>query len=141
MCVCVCVCVCVLDLWMLCFYVERCFESLTCWVDLCLSSLFVAFIFMCFSSLEKLIFFKLYGFSTNPRQILFLSSLLSLFSIDLDSFSIHQDFWVPAQHILDNFFDPLSQISMHSVCSIDSWQILNPSRHSFAVNKSSIAYR
>ena len=48
----------------------------------CLSSLLVAFIFMCFSSLEKTSFFKLDSFSTHPRQIPFLSSLLSLASIE-----------------------------------------------------------
>ena len=50
---------------MLCLYVERCFERLTCWVDLCLSNLLVAFIFMCFSSLEKPLFFKLDRTSTD----------------------------------------------------------------------------
>ena len=44
---------CVLDLWMLCIFIERSFESLMCWLDLCLSSLLVAFISMCFSHLWK----------------------------------------------------------------------------------------
>ena len=66
-CVCVCVCVCVfLDLCMLCIYVERYFESLICCLEVCLSSLLVAFISMCFSSHEKPSFFKLDSFSTNP---------------------------------------------------------------------------
>ena len=54
---------CVLDLWMLCLYAEWCFESLICWLDLCLSSLLVTFISMCFSLLEKLFFFKLDSYS------------------------------------------------------------------------------
>ena len=33
--------------------------------------------------------------------------------------------------LLDSFFDPSSQISVLSVCSIDSQQILDPPRHSF----------
>ena len=91
------VCVCVfLDLWMLCIYVERCFESLICCLDLWLSSLLVAFIFMCFSSLEKTFFFKLNSFSTDSRQILdrFLSiEPFFLFSRQiLDRLLIHQDF-------------------------------------------------
>ena len=75
-----------------------CFKSLICCLDLWLSSLLVAFSFMCFSSLEKLLFFKLDSFSTDSRQILFLSSPLSLFLIDLDRFSIHQG-WL----LLDSF--------------------------------------
>ena len=60
-----------LDLWMLCLYVEMRFESLICGLDVCLSSLFVAFISMFFSLLEKPSFFKLDSFSTHPRQIPF----------------------------------------------------------------------
>ena len=52
------VCVCVLDLWMICLYVKRCFESLICWLDLCLSSLLVAFISMYFSLLWKTYFLQ-----------------------------------------------------------------------------------
>ena len=48
----VCVCVC-FGSWMLCIYVERYFESLICWLVLCLSSLLVAFISLCFSSLKN----------------------------------------------------------------------------------------
>ena len=45
----------------------------------------------------------------------------------LSAFSVHRDFWVPARHILDSFFDPLRQISVLFVGSIDSQQILDPS--------------
>ena len=77
-----CVCVCVLDIWMLCFYAERCFESLTCWVDFWLSCLLVAFISLFFFPVEILIFFKLDIFLTDPQQFPFLSSFLSLASIE-----------------------------------------------------------
>ena len=100
---------------MLCIYVERFFESLICCLDLWLSSLLVAFIFMCFSSLEKTFFFKLDSFSTDSRQILdrFLSiepfflfldrSLIDYWSIKISRFllnrisiaswSIEENFW------------------------------------------------
>ena len=74
-------CVCVLDIWMICFYAERCFESLTCWVYFWLSCLLVAFISV-FFPLEILIFFKLDIFSIDPRQFPFLSSFLSLALIE-----------------------------------------------------------
>ena len=54
LCVCVCVCVC-LDLCMLCIYVERCFESLICCLDLWLSSQLTAFIFICFLQARQLL--------------------------------------------------------------------------------------
>ena len=66
-----------LVLWMLCFFLWRdVFESLICWLDPCLSSLLVAFISLCFSSLWKTHFLQ-------ARQLLDRSStnsfLLSLF--------------------------------------------------------------
>ena len=67
---------------MLCLYVERCFESLICWLNPCLSSLLVAFISLCFSLLEKHSFLKLNSFSIDPWQISFYRAFLSLFSIE-----------------------------------------------------------
>ena len=55
---------------MLCIYVERCFESLICWLDLCLSCLIVAFIFMYFPFLWKTLFLKLDSFSTDPQHLI-----------------------------------------------------------------------
>ena len=61
-----CVCVCILDHECFAFFLLRdVFESLTCWLNLCLSILLVAFISMCFSSLKKLFFIKLDSFSTD----------------------------------------------------------------------------
>ena len=119
----VCVCVYVLDLWMLCIVLWRdVFESLTCWLDLCLSSLLVAFISMCFSSLWKTPFFKLDSFSTDPRQLLI--------------------YWAPWTSFLDRFyriFDPSSFLEYVSIASrsieklsvwlIDFRQNLDPSRN------------
>ena len=65
----------VLDLNAWHFLVERCFKSLICWLDLCLSSLLVAFISLCFSSLKNSFFIKLNSFSTNSWQKLFMSRL------------------------------------------------------------------
>ena len=101
--------------------------------------------FMCFSSLEKLLFFKLDRSSIDSLSIEPSFSFLDRYSTDslsikefscaiclLDSISIHQDLWVPARHIFDSFFDPLSKIIVLSVYSIDSRQILDPSRPSFS---------
>ena len=52
---------------MLCILFEMRFESLICGLDVCLSILFVAFISMCFSLLEKSSFFNLDNFLTHPR--------------------------------------------------------------------------
>ena len=137
-------CVCV------CFWIYECFtsmlryvfESLTCWLDLWLSSLLVAFLFMCFSSLEKLIFFKLdssstdsflsrfsfsflYSISTASRSIKISGFLLDRISTASRSIEI-------SGILLDNFFDPLRKILVLFVCSIDSRQILDPSRPSFS---------
>ena len=96
-----CVCVC-FGSWMLCIYVERCFESKICWLDLCLSSLLVAFISMCFSLLEKHFFFKLDSFSTDPWQIPFYRALLSPL--------LYKSWWI---------LDPSRFLGFSS---IDSWQ-------------------
>ena len=99
-------CVCV------CFWIYECFasmlryvfESLICCLDLWLCSLFVAFIFMCFSSIEKLLFFKLDSFSTNSLSIEPSFSFLDRSLIDslLLGFS--------ARQILDRIFDPSSYV-------------------------------
>ena len=65
---------------MLCIFVERYFESLICWLDLCLSSLLVAFISICFSSLWKTSFLQ-------ARQLLDRSLTDSLLSSPSFSFS------------------------------------------------------
>ena len=54
---------------MLGIYVVMRFKSLICGLDVGLSSLFVAFISMCFSLLEKPPFFKLDTSSTNIISI------------------------------------------------------------------------
>ena len=101
---CVCVWVCVLDLWMLCIVLWRdVFESLTCWLDLCLSSLLVAFISMCFSSLWKTPFFKLDSFSTDPRQL--------------------PIYWAPWTSFLDRFYRIFDPSSFLEYVSIASWSI------------------
>ena len=76
-----------------------------------LCSLLVAFISMCFSLLEKPLFFKLDNFSTHHRQISFLLSLLLVISTD------------PLQ-----LLNLSKKISKFCVYPIDSRQILDPSR-------------
>ena len=100
-----CVCVCILDHECFAFFLLRdVFESLTCWLNLCLSSLLVAFISMCFSSLKKLFFIKLDSFSTDVYP-----------SRPLDFFS---------QQILSHLWS----IEKLYVWPIDSRQFLDPSR-------------
>ena len=72
-------CVCFVS-WMLCIYVERCFESLVCGLVLFFCSLLVAFISLCFSSLWKTPFYQ-------ARQLLDRSSTDSYLSSPLDFFS------------------------------------------------------
>ena len=95
---------------MLCILFEMSFESLICWFDVWVSSLIYAFISICFSLLEKSLFFKLESSLTHPRQISFLSSL----------FVISTDLW--------QLLDPLRNFSKISICPIDSRQILDPLR-------------
>ena len=100
------VCVRVLDFWMLCVFLLRdVFESLTCWLDLCLSSLLVAFISKCFSSLWKTHFLQAWqlfdkssidSYLLSPlgflsRQKLAHTRSIKLSGICLDSFSIHRE--------------------------------------------------
>ena len=106
-----CVCVCVFWIYILCILFEMSFKSLICWFDVWVSSFFYAFISMCFSLLEKPLFFKLESSSTHPRQISFISSLPLVISTD------------PRQ-----LLDPSRKFSELSVCPIDSQQILDPSR-------------
>ena len=102
---------CVLDVWMPCIYADRCFENLTCWLDLWLSCLLVAYISLCFCLLEKLLFFKLDSFSINPQKIPFYRACLSPFSID------------PRQ-----ILSPLRNFPVLSAFSIKYLQIFDPSR-------------
>ena len=72
--------VCVLDIWMLCFFLLRdVFESLKYWLDLWLSSLFVAFISICFSSLWKTAFYQARQLLDRSSTAFYLSSLLNFF--------------------------------------------------------------
>ena len=119
---------------MLCIYVERCFESLICWLDLCLSSLPVTFISLCFSFLRKLLFFKLHGSSIDPRHISFYralhspfldrswwilnpSSFLGFFSI---ASSIHRDIFLSS---LSDRFSTNSRSIKVILPSTTPWQI------------------
>ena len=106
---------------MLCILIEMSFESLICWFDVWASSLFYEFISICFSLLEKALFFKLDSSSTHPRQISFLSSLFLVIST------------YPLQ-----LLDPLRKISELSVCLID---ILSIEPSSCDLNISSIDSR
>ena len=93
--VCMCMCMCV-GSWMLFFFffwlllLRDVFESLTCWLDVCLNSLLVAFISMCFSTLWKTHFLQ-------ARQLLdrFLSiePLRLPFLTKVNAISIHWAFW------------------------------------------------
>ena len=116
------------------FLLRDVFESLKCWLDLWLSSLFVAFISMCFSSLWKTTFYQ-------ARQIL--DSFLSiepfklLFSTEVNAISIHQDFWSSSQQIsiassihqetfcLADRSSTDSQSIEVGICSIAAWQLLD----------------
>ena len=112
--------------WMFCIYVERCFESLICWLDLCLSSLLFAFISLCFFLFEKLIFFMLNGFSIDPRQIPFyrapLSSFLDRSYRILDPSRFLGFFSIDSRQLLRS-------IKKLSVWPIDSRHILDPLRY------------
>ena len=123
---------------MLCIYVERYFESLICCLDVCLSSLLVAFISMCFSS-KNLISSSLATSRQIPDKFSFYRAFFLFCQQHLNKFSIHRDFWVSSRQNLNSFFDPTSQISLLSVCSIDSQQIVRSFKLSFAVDKSLIA--
>ena len=65
---------------MFCIYVERCFESLICWLDLWLSSHLVAFSSYVFFSLEKPLFCILDSFSIESWQLPLLSRFLGFTS-------------------------------------------------------------
>ena len=97
----VCVCVCVF--WIMnalhFFLLRDGFESLTCRLNPCLSSLLVAFIFMCFSSLKNLFSSS----SIASRQILnrftSIKPLFLLVSIEVSVISIHRDFQIGRAHV------------------------------------------
>ena len=103
LCVCVCVCVC-FGSWMLCIFLLRdVFESLTCCLDLWLSSL-LDYIPL----FDKLLFLKLDNFSTDPRQV-----------------AIYRDPWTSFLDRSYRIFDPSSYLEF---VSIAFWEILDPSR-------------
>ena len=117
--------------WILCIYVERCFESLICQLDLCLSSLFVAFISLCFSSLWKTCFYQarqlLDRFTFNEPLFLLLSTEVNDFDLSryLEFFSIASrsieklSFWL---------IDPQQILIEVGFCSIASRQFLDLSK-------------
>ena len=84
------------------FLLRDVFERLTCWLDLCLSSLLVCIhLFVFFLSLKKLFFIKLDRFSTDSylsspldffsRQILLHFWSIKLSGLCLDRFLIYQE--------------------------------------------------
>ena len=79
------------------------------------------------SFLSSLSFSFLNRSSKDSRSIMEFSCALCL----LNTISTASQSIEISGFLLDNFFDPLSQISMLTVCSIDSQQILDPPRHSF----------
>ena len=89
---------------MLCIFLERCFESLVCCLDLWLSSLLVAFIFMCFSPLRN-----------------FFSTSLIASRQNLDRYLFYRDFWVD----LDSFLTNRSIHRAKIYCSLSARHILN----------------
>ena len=89
---------------MFCIYVERCFESLICWLDLWLSSHLVAFSSYVFFSLEKPLFCILNSFSTD-------TSFIKISGFDLDNFSTNRPInrgWL----LLDRFSTPPRSIEI-----------------------------
>ena len=142
MCICVCVCVCwimnafFLLLWLL-LLLRDVFESLICWLDLCLSSLLIAFISMCFSSLWKTHFLQARqlldksstdSYLSSPLDFLSRQKLVQFRSIEL--FGIHLDsFSTASRQLLDpsRYFchrQILNNNSMDSFLSrFSAWQI------------------
>ena len=125
---------------MLCIYVERCFESLICWLDLRLSSLLVAFISLCFSSLKNSFF--------QARQLLDKSSTNSLLSSL--SFFFSRQILTKFRSIEDSGFlldRILIASSIHRenfLSSLSGWLILNNfliHQGIFAIDRSFIAPR
>ena len=103
------------------------FESLTCWLDLCLSSLFVCIhIFVFFHSLKNSFFYQV-------RQLLDRSSIDFYLSSPLDFFS--QQILSHIRSIklsglsLDSYSIASRSIEKLSVWPIDSGQNLDPSRN------------
>ena len=100
--------------------------------------------------LNKFSFYRAFFpfFSIDHRQILdplrnflvlstFLIASLQILSIDISGFLLDRISTASRSIkisgiLLDNFFDPLSKILVLFVCSIDSRQILDPSRPSFS---------
>ena len=107
------------------------FVSLTCWLDLCLSSLLVAFIIMCFSSPWKTPFLQ-------AQQLLNRSSTNSYLSIPLDFLSrqklVHTRSIEISRICLDSSSTASRSIEKVSIWPIDSQQNLDPSRN-FSVDR------
>ena len=91
------------------------FESLTCRLNPCLSSLLVAFIFMCFSSLKN----HFSSSSIASRQILnkftFIEPLFLLVSTKVSAISIHRDFWTLSRQLFNRF-----SIHRETLCLADT---------------------
>ena len=92
-----------------------------------------------FPLLEKPSFFKLDSFSTYSGHILFYRALLTLFSIASRQILNPSRFLGFCSTHSQQLLNPSSQISLLSVYSINSWQILDPSRLTFAIDRSSTA--
>ena len=110
---------------MLCIHVERCFESLICWLDLWLSSHIVAFSSYVFFSHEKLLFYVLNSFSTDTSfiEISGLTLIVSWQigrSIELKSIALC---------LLDISLTDSQSIEV-GFCSIAAWKLLDLSRPS-----------
>ena len=130
----VCVCVCVfLDLWMLCLYVERCLESLTCWLDLWLSSFLVAFISLCFPP-WKTLFLQARQLLDKSLTDFFLSSFyfsfldrssttsqsIKIFGFLLDRISTASRFVKISGFLLDTFSTTSSINQAKFLCSLSA---------------------
>ena len=147
------------------FLLRDVFESLICCLDLCLSSLLVAFISMCFSFLWKQFFFKLdssptYLFLSSPysflsRQILLQSSSIETFSVLLNrssttslihrgNFAIDRSSTTPQQiHfcwdlVLDRFRQIFRSIELHFLYIAEA-RIWSHFSHSLSIENLSLS--
>ena len=106
------------------FLLRDVFERLICWLDLCLNSLLVAFISMCFSTIWKTPFLQ-------ARHLLNRSSTDSYLSSPLDFLSRQKlvQFWsIELSGICLNSFSTASRsIEKLFVWLINSQQLINPS--------------
>ena len=120
-----CVCVCVFWIYecFALFFMRDVFESLTCWLDLCLSSLLVCIhLFVFFLSLKKLFFIKLNSFLTDSRQI-------PIYRAPWTSFLDKSYCIFNPSSFLDFVLTASRSIEKLSIWPIDSRHNLDPSRN------------